>query len=67
MLTTPMSIDLAITNRCNLRCNYCSHFTSAGDVGEDLPGDEWLKFFEELNRCGVMFATLQGGEDVNEE
>ena len=55
-----MSIDLAITNQCNLRCKYCSHFTSAGDVGQDLPKDEWLKFFEELNRCKVMYATLQG-------
>jgi len=62
LLKAPMSIDLAITNQCNLRCKYCSHFTSAGDVGQDLPKDEWFKFFEELNRCKVLYATLQGGE-----
>jgi len=54
VMKTPRSVDLAITNRCNLRCTYCSHFTSAGDVGEDLPREEWLTFFEELNRCAVM-------------
>jgi len=61
-MKTPQSVDLAITNRCNLRCKYCSHFTSAGDVGQDLPKEKWLKFFEELNHCTVMNVTLQGGE-----
>jgi len=61
-MKTPRSLDLSITNRCNLRCKYCSHFTSPGDVGQDLPGEEWLEFFEELNRCAVMRVGLQGGE-----
>jgi SynChlorMet cassette radical SAM/SPASM protein ScmE len=62
MLKAPISIDMAITNRCNLRCKYCSHFSSTGDVGEDLPKEIWLNFFEELNHCGVMYVTFQGGE-----
>ena len=62
LMRTPRSVDLAITNRCNLRCKYCSHFTSAGDVSQDLPKEEWLRFFEELNRCSVMNVTLEGGE-----
>ena len=62
LMKTPRSVDLSITNRCNLRCTYCSHFTGAGDVGQDLHKEEWLKFFEELNRCAVMNVTLQGGE-----
>ena len=36
VMKTPKSVDIEITNRCNLRCTYCSHFTSAGDVGLDL-------------------------------
>jgi SynChlorMet cassette radical SAM/SPASM protein ScmE len=71
LMKTPRSVDLAITNRCNLRCTYCSHFTGAGDVSQDLPKEEWFQFFEELNRCAVMNVTLQGGEpfyrkDLNE-
>ncbi len=61
-MATPRSVDINITNRCNLRCSYCSHFTGAGDVGTDLPTEEWLAFFEELNQCGVMRITLSGGE-----
>ncbi|TFH62066.1 MAG: SynChlorMet cassette radical SAM/SPASM protein ScmE [Gemmatimonadales bacterium] len=62
VMNTPRSVDLAITNRCNLRCTYCSHFTSAGDVDQDLSTAEWLTFFGELNRCAVMNVTLGGGE-----
>ena len=62
LMKTPKSVDLEITNRCNLRCSYCSHFTSAGDVDQDLTTEEWLQFFEELNRCAVMEVCLQGGE-----
>ena len=62
LMRTPRSVDLSVTNRCNLRCTYCSHFTSAGDVSQDPPQEEWLQFFEELNRCAVMNVALQGGE-----
>jgi len=61
-MKTPRAVNLEITNRCNLRCLYCSHFESPGDVGRDLPTAEWLRFFEELNRCAVMKVTLGGGE-----
>ncbi len=62
VMKTPKSLDLSITNGCNLRCKYCSYFTSAGDVAYDLPKEEWLQFFEELNHCAVMEITIEGGE-----
>jgi SynChlorMet cassette radical SAM/SPASM protein ScmE len=61
-MRTPKSVDIEITTRCNLRCKYCSHFSSAGDVEKDLPAGEWLRFFEELGRCAVLDVTLCGGE-----
>lgn len=63
LMKTPKSLGLAITNRCNLRCTYCSHFSSPAETThQDLPKEEWLTFFEELNRCAVMEVTLEGGE-----
>jgi len=62
LMRTPKKIDIDITNRCNLRCRYCYHYESAGDAGGDLPADEWLRFFEELNRCAVTELTMAGGE-----
>jgi SynChlorMet cassette radical SAM/SPASM protein ScmE len=71
VMKTPRSVDLAITNQCNLRCTYCSFFSSAGDVGHDLLKEEWLMFFQELNRYNIMDVTLEGAEpfhrkDLNE-
>jgi len=62
IMRTPRSLDLEVTSRCNLRCKYCSHFTSEGDVEDDLPLAEWLAFFAELKRCAVIDVCLQGGE-----
>ena len=67
LMKTPKSVDLDVTNRCNLRCRYCYHFESAGDVGQDLLGEEWLQFFEELNRCAVTNVTIAGGEPFYRE
>ncbi len=62
LITTPKSLDINITTRCNLRCSYCSHFTSAGETDNDLTTMEWLQFFEELKECAVMEVCLSGGE-----
>ncbi|MBW1792609.1 MAG: SynChlorMet cassette radical SAM/SPASM protein ScmE, partial [Deltaproteobacteria bacterium] len=62
IMRTPRSVDLDITSRCNLRCRYCYHFSGSGDVDQDLPKIEWLRFFEELNRCAVMNVVIAGGE-----
>jgi len=67
LMNTPREVDLCVTTRCNLRCKYCSHFSSASDVGKDLPTEEWLKFFEELNRCSVLKACIGGGEPLCRE
>ena len=64
---TPESLDLNITNRCNLRCSYCSHFTSAGDTDTDLSTEEWLMFFRELKDCAVKEVCLAGGEPLIRE
>ncbi len=62
LMRTPKQVDVNITNECNLRCKYCYHFGSEDDTGRDLPAGEWLFFFEELGRCGVMEVVMAGGE-----
>lgn len=62
VMSTPRSVEISITSRCNLRCAYCSHFSSPGDVNQDLPKEEWVSFFEELGSLGIMDITLEGGE-----
>lgn len=62
LMKTPRSVDIDITSACNLRCKYCYHFTSPGDVRKDADTGEWLSFFEELGKCAVMDVYLGGGE-----
>ncbi len=62
LMRSPSNLDVAVTGKCNLRCLYCSHFTSPADVPEDLPTSEWLTFFGELGRLAVLGLTLEGGE-----
>lgn len=64
LINTPKSIELNITNKCNLRCSYCYHFSGAGDVGTDLSTEEWLKFFTELKECTILEVSLGGGEPL---
>ncbi|MFA7232070.1 MAG: radical SAM protein, partial [Victivallaceae bacterium] len=64
---TPEGLDINITNRCNLRCSYCSHFSSGGDTNTDLSTEEWLMFFRELKDCAVKDVTLAGGEPLIRE
>ncbi len=61
-MSTPRSVELEITAKCNLRCKYCSHFSSEGDVTNELSTEEWLTFFEECRKLGVMDILLSGGE-----
>jgi Fe-coproporphyrin III synthase len=61
-MRSPRSVDIEITARCNLRCTYCYYFDNPAVPYRDLPTEEWLTFFEECGRLGVMELTLAGGE-----
>jgi SynChlorMet cassette radical SAM/SPASM protein ScmE len=58
----PRSVDIELTARCNLRCRYCYFFNNPAVDYHDLSTAEWLQFFNELGRLGVMNLVLAGGE-----
>jgi SynChlorMet cassette radical SAM/SPASM protein ScmE len=62
VMRTPRSLDIEITSRCNLSCQYCYYFNNPSVVYQDLPTRDWLQFFNELGALGVMKVTLAGGE-----
>ena len=61
VMSTPKSVDIAITGRCNLHCAYCFYADEMTAL-TDLPTEAWLKVFDELGRLNVMNVTLTGGE-----
>jgi SynChlorMet cassette radical SAM/SPASM protein ScmE len=62
VMRTPRTVDIDLTARCNLRCRYCYFFDNPAVPYQDLPTEEWLRFFDELGRCAVMDVVLAGGE-----
>ncbi len=61
-MRTPRTLDVEITSRCNLHCRYCYFFDNPSVTYTDLPGEEWIRFFDECGACAVMSLTLAGGE-----
>lgn len=60
-MPTPRNVSIAITGRCNLRCQYCFYADEMAAL-HDLPTGRWLALFDELGDLGVMDVTLTGGE-----
>ena len=74
LMKTPRSLDLAITNRCNLRCAYCSHFNSPGEVLEDLDkcNHQWTVYSTALSdgvlevqcdKCAILGSVADPTEE----
>ena len=61
VMPSPRSVQISITGACNLKCRYCFYANEMAALA-DLPTSEWLRFFEELDRLGIMDVTLSGGE-----
>ena len=60
-ISLPTSVEIALTGRCNLRCQYCFYADEMTAL-KDLSTEPWLAFFEELGRLAVRRVTLTGGE-----
>ena len=62
-LTAPVLADIYLTNRCNLKCEYC--YASAGDekyIIEEMTIGDYKKIFEQLDEMNVHRISLSGGE-----
>lgn len=57
----PVIIGWALTNRCNLRCRYCT----MPNVDEtELPTSKVLSIIDELAECGCRSIAFTGGEPL---
>lgn len=57
----PKNVDVSITGRCNLKCQYCFYADEMAALS-DLPTDRWLACFQELGELAVQRVCLSGGE-----
>lgn len=61
---SPRSLDLEISSRCNLSCQYCYYLNNQDVNYTERPLGEWLELFAELASCQVMSVSFCGGEPL---
>ncbi len=57
----PGDMDISLTGKCNLHCDYC-FYANEMHGRPDLSKEEWFTFFDKLGSLGVRSLTLSGGE-----
>lgn len=60
-LKAPLTINWAITNRCNFRCSHCYSRT---DPSEELDNATLLNCLEKAANAGVLSVNFGGGEPL---
>ena len=61
--SAPALADISLTNRCNLKCEYC--YASAGDENnkiKEMSLENYKAIFDELDEINVHRISLSGGE-----
>ncbi len=64
-LRAPLQVDLNLTNKCNLNCDYC--YASANErikSSEELRKGEFFSLFKEFSEMGVLKVSFSGGEPL---
>lgn len=57
----PFVVGWAITNRCNLRCDYCG---ADKKDGQELDTDSIVRIINELHHLGTKYIFFTGGEPL---
>lgn len=60
----PLCATFELTPRCNLNCKMCYvHNQNSNSLKDrELSTETWKRIFDEAYDCGMLFATLTGGE-----
>ena len=62
-LSAPTSVDIFVTNRCNLKCVHC--FSSKDDkMIHELSLEKLESIFDQLEKLGVLEVRINGGEPL---
>lgn len=58
----PFKVEFEITEKCNFDCYYC--FAKSLRNRQDLSTEEMKKVIDELERIGIIFLDITGGEPM---
>jgi SynChlorMet cassette radical SAM/SPASM protein ScmE len=60
-LSSPISVFIAITDKCNLNCKHCN-VASSLNRGNELTFNEWKELFDHLVDIKTLKVWISGGE-----
>ncbi len=58
---------LHVTQKCNLRCEYCYNKHNLNRDERELSAQEWIKVIHELENIGMRYYNITGGEPLLSE
>ena len=59
-LSTPLKIEIALTNKCNSRCAHCSNYSKLRNISKFFSVD----FLDDIISCNPLEIILTGGEPL---
>jgi radical SAM protein with 4Fe4S-binding SPASM domain len=63
----PVSGSIALTSRCNLRCQHCylgSQQKKPSHISRELGTEKWMAIMDEFTEAGCLYLLLTGGEPL---
>ncbi|MDI6826365.1 MAG: radical SAM protein [Candidatus Aenigmarchaeota archaeon] len=57
----PETVQIYPTNRCNLKCIFCSLHIQDFDYKDEVSKDKWFQVTEEISKMGVEKILISGG------
>ncbi|MDF1661200.1 MAG: radical SAM protein [Planctomycetota bacterium] len=61
-LRRPFSVLLQVTNRCNMKCDFCDFWPNGAPVNKELTVADYEKLGKELSKLGTFLVSIEGGE-----
>lgn len=62
---TPAQGVFELTPRCNMNCKMCYIRMTEEEmkpIGRELTAEEWIKIYDDADRCGLLYLLFTGGE-----
>ncbi|HUR27395.1 MAG TPA: radical SAM protein [Planctomycetota bacterium] len=58
----PFQLLLQVTNRCNMRCNFCDFWPNGAAPREELTTHDFARLAAQLAELGTFLVSIEGGE-----
>jgi len=58
----PFQVLLQVTNRCNMKCDFCDFWPNGVAPGEELTLRDFAMLEAQLSEMGTFLVSIEGGE-----